>query len=326
VPAKKKRPRPTSPSPLDSRVDSVRRFNRFYTNLIGVLDEGHLESTFSLAQVRVLYELANRTDPTATEIGRDLNLDAGYLSRLLRTLEQKDLIERSDSRADGRQSHLRLTSKGRNTFADLDERARAAISTLLQRYSDLEQRRVINAMHAVETVMGAGAKSAAPVIFRDPQPGDLGLIVSRQAILYAREYGWNQEYEALISHIVGDFVQNFDRKRERCWVAEQDGEVVGSVFLLRHPERKGVAKLRLLYVEPATRGLGIGRRLVSECTSFARQAGYRTITLWTNSVLTSARRIYEAEGYRLVHEEPHRSFGHDLVSQTWELPTVWTAR
>lgn len=309
----------------DSRVDAVRRFNRFYTRLIGVLDEGHLQSRFSLAQVRVLYELAHRTDPTATEIGRDLNLDAGYLSRLLRAFERHGLVERSHSQTDGRQANLSLTHLGHTTFADLDARARAAIVALLEPYSDFEQRRVVNAMHAIETIMGFAATPAAPVIFRDPQPGDMGLIVSRQAILYAQEYGWNQEYEALTARIVADFIQNFDRQHERCWVAEQGGDVVGSVFLIHHPERDGVAKLRLLYVEPAVRGRGIGRRLVHECSNFARQAGYHTITLWTNSVLTSARRIYEAEGYQLVHEEPHHSFGCDLVAQTWELPLVSNA-
>jgi GNAT superfamily N-acetyltransferase len=192
------------------------------------------------------------------------------------------------------------------------------VATLLDPLSDAEQRRLLEAMRTIENLIGARAQQAAHLL-RSPRPGDMGWIVHRQAVLYASEYGWNAEYEALISRIVAEFLERFDPERERCWIAEQEGEIVGSVFVVQHPERDGVAKLRLLYVEPAARGLGIGRRLVSECTRFARQVGYQTLTLWTNSVLTSARRIYEAEGYRLISEEPHHSFGKDLVGQTWEL-------
>ncbi len=299
-------------------VDRVRRFNRFYTRLIGTLDEGHLASPYSLAEARVLYELAHRDKPTAAEIGRDLGLDAGYLSRMLRSFERQRLICRTSSEVDGRQSHLSLTPAGREAFADLDGRARMSIAALLEPLGESARRKIVEAMDLIETSLRSPAQPHAAVL-RAHRPGDLGFVVSRQTVLYAQEYGWNQEYEALAARIVADFLENFDDRRERCWIAEQDGLIVGSVFLIRHPQREGVAKLRLLYVEPAARGQGLGRRLVHECNAFARRAGYHTIMLWTNSVLKSARRIYQSEGYRLVGEEPHHSFGCDLVGQTWEL-------
>jgi DNA-binding MarR family transcriptional regulator/GNAT superfamily N-acetyltransferase len=301
-----------------ARIARVRRFNRFYTRQVGALDEGHLHSPFSLAEVRVLYEIANTETPTAAALGRELRIDAGYLSRLLRGLERRGLVQRAPSTEDRRRSILRLTAEGRATFDDLDARARSQVATLLAPLGDAEQRRLLDAMRIIETLIGAHDQGA-PFLLRPPRSGDMGWIVHRQAVLYTKEYGWNEEYEALIYRIVAEFLERFDSERERCWIAEKHGEIVGSVFVVKHPERDGVAKLRLLYVEPAARGLGIGRRLVNECTGFARQAGYHTLTLWTNSVLTSARRIYEAEGYRLIREEPHHSFGKDLVGQTWEL-------
>jgi DNA-binding MarR family transcriptional regulator/GNAT superfamily N-acetyltransferase len=301
-----------------ARIARVRRFNRFYTRQVGALDEGHLHSPFSLATVRVLYEIANTESPTAADLGRELRLDAGYLSRLLRGLERQGLVQRAPSKADRRQSILRLTAEGRTTFEDLDARARNEVGTLLAPLSNGDQRRLLDAMRTIETLVGAPSRSSGYVL-RPHRPGDMGWIVHRQAVLYASEYGWNSEYEALISRIVGEFLERFDPERERCWIAALDGEIVGSIFVVKHPERLGVAKLRLLYVEPSARGLGIGRRLVGECTRFARETGYHTLTLWTNSVLLSARRIYEAEGYRLVEEKPHRMFGKDLVGQTWEL-------
>jgi DNA-binding MarR family transcriptional regulator/GNAT superfamily N-acetyltransferase len=305
--------------PLAARVAAVRRFNRFYTRQVGALDEGLLHSSLSLAEGRVLYEVANRESPTAAELGRDLRLDAGYLSRLVRSLEQRALLERAPSPTDGRQSLLRLTGEGRATFDDLDGRAREEIAGLLTPLAETRQRWLLEAMGTIETLLGGAPRESTPYILRPHRPGDMGWVVHRQAVLYAQEYGWNEEYEALIARIVADFIEYFDPKREHCWIAERDGDIVGSVFVVRRPEREGVAKLRLLYVEPSARGLGIGRRLVREVTRFARQAGYHTLTLWTNSVLVSARRLYEAEGYRLVHEEPHHSFGKDLVGQTWEL-------
>jgi DNA-binding MarR family transcriptional regulator/GNAT superfamily N-acetyltransferase len=311
---------PEAPVVADA-VAQVRQFNRFYTRLVGALDKGHLHSSFSLAETRVLYEIAHGDGPTATDLGRALSLDAGYLSRILRGFERRGLVTRGRSSMDGRRNHLHLTPKGRSTFEDLNARASEAVASVLEPLPDREQRELLDSMRAIQTLLAGQAEvqQQAPFILRPHRAGDMGWIVHRQALLYAQEYGWDETYEALISRIVADFIDHFDPKRERCWIAERNGEIVGSVFLIRHPERAGVAKLRLLYVERHARGLGIGQRLVQECTHFARQAGYKTITLWTNSVLTSARKIYEAEGYRLVREEPHHSFGHDLVGQTWEL-------
>jgi DNA-binding MarR family transcriptional regulator/GNAT superfamily N-acetyltransferase len=301
-------------------VAEVRHFNRFYTHLVGALDKGHLHSSFSLAETRVLYELAHGKAPTATELGRDLRLDPGYLSRMVRGFERRGLVERAPSPTDGRRSHLQLTTKGRSIFEDLNARATEAVADVLAPLAHGQRVQLLDSMRTIESLLGGRATaSQAPFVLRPHRPGDMGWVVHRQAVLYAQEYGWDETYEALISRIVADFIDRFDPRRERCWIAERDGEIVGSVFLIKHPERAGVAQLRLLYVERSTRGLGIGRRLVHECTQFARQTGYRAITLWTNSVLTSARKIYEAEGYRLVREEPHHHFGHDLVGQTWDL-------
>jgi DNA-binding MarR family transcriptional regulator/GNAT superfamily N-acetyltransferase len=301
-------------------VAQVRQFNRFYTRLVGALDEGHHRSSFSLAETRTLYEIAHRDGPTAAELGRDLRLDPGYLSRILRGFERRGLVERAPSPTDGRRNHLQLTPKGRSTFEELNARATDAVAAVLEPLAERHRRELLDSMRTIESLLGDRATaSQPPFVLRPHRPGDMGWVVHRQAVLYAQEYGWDETYEALISRIVADFIDRFDPKRERCWIAEHDDEIVGSVFLIKHPERAGVAQLRLLYVERHARGLGIGRRLVRECTEFARQTGYSAITLWTNSVLTSARKIYEAEGYRLVREEPHHSFGHDLVGQTWEL-------
>jgi DNA-binding MarR family transcriptional regulator/GNAT superfamily N-acetyltransferase len=311
-----------TPAALADAVVAMRRFNRLYTRQIGALDEGHLQSPFSLTEVRVLYELAHRDAPTATELGHDLQLDAGYLSRLLRSFEERGLIERAPSPVDGRRSHLRLSPAGQAAFAPLDERASAAIAALLAPLSPGGRRRLIDAMRTIETLLGEDGASAPgasrPWLLRTHRPGDLGWVVQRHGALYAEEYGWDERFEGLVAGIVAHFVEHLDPARERCWIAEWEGVNVGSVFLVRHPEREGVAKLRLLLVEPSARGLGIGHRLVDECLRFARHAGYHTITLWTNSVLVAARRIYEAAGFHLVDEEPHHSFGHDLVGQTWE--------
>jgi DNA-binding MarR family transcriptional regulator/GNAT superfamily N-acetyltransferase len=313
-----------------ARVEEIRRFNRFYTTEIGVLEPGHLNSEFSLAEVRVMYELAHWSDdgrvaPTATGICRELGLDAGYLSRLLRELERRRLVKKAASPDDGRQHHLLLTVHGRTVSAELEDRARANIAALLAPLGDRKQRLVIDALRTAQTLLAANSEEQAVAvakpafIIRSPRAGDLGWVVERHGVLYAKEYGWDEQFEALVARIVADYVDHFDAKREGCWIAERDGENVGCVFLVQHPERAGVAKLRLLLVEPSARGLGIGRRLVEECTRFARQAGYHTVTLWTNSVLTSALRIYAAAGYKLIEENPHHSFGCDLVSQTWEL-------
>jgi len=302
---------------FDRRVDAVRRFNRFYTKQIGVLQEGYLRSPFSLAEVRVLYELAHRPQPTATELAKELGLDAGYLSRILRKFETRGLIQKTPSQADGRQRLLALTPRGRKAFAPLNARSHDEIAAMLRRLPGGEQRRLMEAMHAVEDLLGAPPEQKAPYLLRPHQAGDMGWIVHRHGVLYAQEYGWDERFEALVAAIVAKFIQHLDPKRERCWIAEKDGEIAGSVFLVTHT--KTVAKLRLLLVEPRARGLGIGGRLVGECVRFARQAGYRKITLWTNSALRAARHLYQEAGFRLVHEEPHHSFGHDLIGETWEL-------
>jgi DNA-binding MarR family transcriptional regulator/GNAT superfamily N-acetyltransferase len=302
---------------IDERVDAVRRFNRFYTKQIGVLHEGLLRSPFSLTEVRVLYELAHREKPTAAELGKELGLDPGYLSRILRGFEKRGLVGKVLSEADGRQSHLTLTARGREVFAPLNARSHDEVNAMLSKLSAVEQHRLIEAMRTIEKLLGARPEPKVPYLLRPPQPGDMGWIIHRHGVLYAQEYGWDETFEALVAEIAAKFIQKLDPKRERCWIAERDGEIVGSVFLVK--KSKTVAKLRLMYVEPKARGLGIGSRLVSECVRFARQMGYRKVVLWTNSVLVAARHIYEKAGFRLVHEEPHHSFGHDLIGETWEL-------
>jgi DNA-binding MarR family transcriptional regulator/GNAT superfamily N-acetyltransferase len=302
---------------FDRRVGDVRHFNRFWTRQIGVLREGYLESPFSLTEVRVLYELAHREETTATELGEELGLDAGYLSRILRGFEKHGLIHKRPSEADGRRRLLRLTDRGQGAFAPLDARSRSEIGAMFGGMSITGQERLVGAMRTIERLLSARPEPVVPYLLRPHQPGDMGWVVHRHGVLYASEYGWDERFEALVAEIVAKFIQQYDPGLERCWLAERDGEIVGCVFLVRESEK--IAKLRLLLVEPEARGLGIGSRLVEECIRFARQAGYLKITLWTNDVLNSARRIYEGMGFRLVHEKPHHSFGHDLVGQTWEL-------
>jgi|AraplaMF_Col_mMF_1032025.scaffolds.fasta_scaffold00019_129 DNA-binding MarR family transcriptional regulator/GNAT superfamily N-acetyltransferase len=302
---------------LERDVAAMRRFNRFYTQKIGVLSEGLLNSPFTLTEARLLYELAHRDNPTATELGRDLGLDAGYLSRILAGFEKKKLLKRTPSETDGRRYHLALTEKGRKAFATLDEGSRAEIADLLQPMSSAARDRLAKAMAAIEAVLGPAATDAAPYTLRDPRPGDLGWVIHKQGRLYAEEYGWDASFEALVAEIVAGFAKNFDPKHERCWIAERDGEAVGSIFLVRESEK--VAKLRLLYVDAAARGLGLGKRLVEECVAQARAFGYEKMTLWTNDILHAARHIYVDQGFKLAKEERHRSFGKDLVGQYWEL-------
>jgi len=302
---------------LLNRIDAVRRFNRFYTQRIGVLHEGLLDSPFSLTEVRVLYELAHRERPVASELGKDLGLDPGYLSRILSGFKAKGLIDSKPSEQDGRQSILRLTEQGKAAFAPLNDRARDEIGVLLSSLNKSDQTQLVKAMENIRALLSPGSKSKVPYLLRPHQPGDMGWVVHLHGMLYTQEYGWDETFEALVAGVVAKFIQNFDVKRERCWIAEIEGEIVGSVFLVRESET--VSKLRLLLVHPKARGLGIGRRMVNECIRFARQAGYRKMTLWTNSVLLAARHIYETAGFKLVLEEPHHSFGHDLVGETWEL-------
>ncbi len=304
---------------LLQRIEAVRRFNRFYTRQIGLLTDGLLRSPFTLTEARVLYELAQREPTTATRLGRELGLDAGYLSRILRGFRTRGLVDTRPSAEDRRQRVLSLTEPGRQAFARLDAASRSEVEAVLGERSEEDQHRLVRAMGAIEALLGTGPEPKVPYILRPHRSGDMGWVVHRHGVLYSQEYGWDDSFEALVAEIVAGFIRSFDPRRERCWIAEREGENVGSVFLVRHPEREGVAKLRLLLVEPKARGLGIGKRLVQECTHFARRAGYHAITLWTNSVLDAARRIYEREGYELVHAEPHRSFGRDLVGETWEL-------
>jgi DNA-binding MarR family transcriptional regulator/GNAT superfamily N-acetyltransferase len=307
-----------SDSDLTSRVRAVRRFNRFYTRRIGVLHEGLLGGPLSLTEGRIIYELAQSADSTAAKLGNDLGLDAGYLSRILRGFQERGLIDRRPSATDGRTSVLSLTDAGRQAFAVVDARSQAEVGAMLEKLAVAEQRRLVAALDTAEVLLGGDRpEPRVPYILRPHQPGDMGWVVHRQAVLYTQEYGWDEQFEAMIAEIAARFIQQFDPKRERCWLAEREGAVVGSVFLVRQSDE--VAKLRLLYVEPDARGLGIGRRLVAECLRFARQTGYRRVTLWTNDILTAARRIYQQAGFLLVEEERHHSFGHDLVGQNWEL-------
>jgi DNA-binding MarR family transcriptional regulator/GNAT superfamily N-acetyltransferase len=301
----------------NTAVAAVRRFNRFYTKQIGILGEGHLDSPFSLTEVRVLYELAHLDGPTAADLARDLALDTGYLSRILRSFEQRGLIERTRSGSDARQAYLRLTSSGKAAFAGLDSRADDEIAALVGRIGADDQRRLVNSLQSIERLLSPHPEPKRSILIRTHEPGDIGWVVYRHGVLYSREYGWDERFEALVAEIVAEFVQKFDGRRERCWIAEVDGERAGSVFLVKKTDT--VAKLRLLLVEPTARGMGIGHRLVDECIRFARNAQYERITLWTNSVLHSARRIYEAAGFTLTSEEPHTSFGADLVGQIWDL-------
>ena len=308
-----------APRELEQRVEAARRFNRFYTRQIGVLHEGAYNSPFSLTEVRVLYELAHRDQPTATALGRDLGLDAGYLSRMLRGFERRGLVLKTRSPADGRQSHLSLTALGRKVFGPLNARSHDEVAAMLGGLSAAAQARVVGAMQTIERLLGDRAESLPPAscVLRPPLPGDLGWVVHRHGAVYAQEYGYNEQFEALVAEIVAHFVQRYDAKRERCWIAEQGGEPVGSVFLVERS--KTVAQLRLLLVEPKARGSGLGTRLVDECVRFARQAGYRKITLWTQSELRAARRLYQAAGFHVVRKQRNHSFGKDLVSETWEL-------
>src|ERR1700733_292668 len=303
---------------LDRRIAEVRSFNRFYTRGIGVLNEGLLRSPFSLAEARVLYELAHRDKPTASGLRQELNLDAGYLSRILRGFEKRGFIRKTRAAKDGRQSLLSLTARGSAAFAGLNERSHDEIQTMLSSLSEAQQHRIVEAMQTIGEVLGAPHPSRpAAYLLRPRQPGDMGWVIERHGVLYAREYGLDEKFEGLVAGIVARFLERYDAKRERCWIAERDGAPVGSVFLVAKSAR--VAQLRMLLVEPHARRLGIGRRLVDECIRFARQAGYGKVILWTNDVVVSARRIYEAAGFRLAEQKPHQSFGQRLVGQTWEL-------
>jgi DNA-binding MarR family transcriptional regulator/N-acetylglutamate synthase-like GNAT family acetyltransferase len=307
----------TKPDPADRAIAELRRFNRWWTHRIGALDAKHLGTDFSLVESRVLYELAHRDRPTASDLASALDLDAGYLSRILQRFRKDGLLERAASDTDSRRQHLDLTERGRDAFAPLDLRARDAMASLLAPLGADGRERLRGALRELEHLFGERKQDAAPYILRPLAPGDLGWVVQRHGALYAAEYGWDVRFEALVAEIVAGIGTKNDPACERCWIAERDGVPVGSIFLVR--KSATVAQLRLLLVEPSARGFGIGARLVEECVRFARQAGYKRIQLWTNDVLKSARRIYEAAGFGLIESKAHTSFGKKLVAQTWEL-------
>jgi len=295
-------------------IAALRAFNRLYTRKLGLLNPHLDNSPFSLTEARVLYELAHRDEPTAAEITRALDLDPAQLSRTLKRFEARGLVETTEHPKGGRSRPIALTPTGRATYAALERNTRDAVGGLLDTLPAGKRRSLLQAAETIRQVF----EPATGITLRDPRPGDLGWIIHRQAILYAEEYGWTQDYEALVASILARFVETFDPAREAAWVAEVNGRVVGSIFLVRG-DAPGVGKLRLLYVEPEMRGTGVGKLLVEACVARARAVGYQTLVLWTNSVLTAARRLYERAGFVLVEEEPHHAFGHDLVSQTWSL-------
>jgi DNA-binding MarR family transcriptional regulator/N-acetylglutamate synthase-like GNAT family acetyltransferase len=307
-------------APPADRVAAVRAFNRFYTARIGVLRDGLHDTPHSLAEARILFELGRNGPAEVADLRRTLAIDAGHLSRLLARLDAADLVVREPSDTDARRRRVRLTQSGQQAYATLDARSAAEVGALLDRLPEADQRRLVAAMDVVNRILDDREEPRPPAayVLREPGPGDLGWIVQRHGALYAEEYGWDETFEALVARIVADFAQTRDPRRERAWIAEVDGASAGSVLCARRDQR--TAQLRLLLVEPAARGLGIGARLVEECVRFARRAGYEEIALWTNDVLHAARRIYQRAGFTLVQEEPHHSFGHDLVGQTWARP------
>lgn len=301
----------------DHQIAAVRAFNRFYTRKLGVLDRQLLKSPFSLSEARVLYELAQRDKPSAKEIGIELGLDPGYLSRIIQNFDENGVITRTPLPSDRRQYRLSLTAKGRQAFAKLNRSSDDDVAAMLAALPPGDGQRLVEAMAAIERLLGAARAASSPAVLREPRPGDMGWVVQSHGSLYAREYGFDSSFEGLVAEIAAKFLSSFDASRERCWIADIDGAQVGSVFLVRQSD--DVAKLRLLLVDPAGRGQGLGRRLVGECISFAKACGYLKITLWTQSILVAARKIYQDAGFVLVASEPHRSFGQSLIGETWEL-------
>lgn len=301
---------------IQSDIDEIRSFNRFHTRLVGALNEGLLDSDFPLVQVRILYEIAHSNDIAAADLAQNLSLDRGYLSRMIKTLADRGLLNKTPDPKNRKRIVLSLSSEGKKVFSQLNAASTNEVRQLIAPMSERERSELVGSMQKIRQLLGNQARPREYEL-RDPQPGDMGWIVHRQGLLYWDEYRWDWTFEALVCNIVARFVENFDPESERCWVAEMNEEVVGSVFIVRHDET--TAKLRLLYVEATVRGMGLGARLVDECITFSRRKGYQRLMLWTNSVLVSARRIYEAAGFELIEENPHHSFGHDLVGQTWAL-------
>jgi DNA-binding MarR family transcriptional regulator/GNAT superfamily N-acetyltransferase len=308
---------PQSAHPTDGEIAAVRAFSRFYTRKLGVLDQHLLKSPFSLSEARVLYELAHHEDVSAKEIGAELGLDPGYLSRIMQNFDEGGLISRKPLASDRRQHRLSLTAKGRQAFAKLDRSSHDEVATLLGRLDDTERATLVNAMSAIERALEPQPGARPAFLLRSHRPGDIGWVISRHGAVYAQEYGWDISFEALVAEIAAQFIKSYDPCCEHCWIAEVDGEPVGSIFLVKGSD--DVAKLRLLLVDKKARGLGVGRALTEQCIRFAREAGYSSITLWTQSILVAARSIYQRAGFCRVAEEKHHSFGVDLVGETWEL-------
>ena len=298
-------------------VEAVRRFSRFYTRQVGVLHEGYNGSEFSLTEARIIYELAHREAATASDLAKYLGVDPGYLSRVLKSFQERGLVQRQTSDVDARQYLLSLTELGQQRFAALNARSRSDMARMLSALTPRQQERLVKAMSEIDTLLSAEPERGAAYILRPHQPGDIGWAVQQHGELYAREYGWDESFEALAAEVGAKFLRDFDAKKERAWIAERDGENVGFVMLVKQSDE--VAKLRMLLVDPKARGLGLGKRLVEECIRFAQQRGYKKMTLWTNDVLVTAIHIYRQCGFKLVAEERHHSFGHELVGQTWEL-------
>jgi DNA-binding MarR family transcriptional regulator/GNAT superfamily N-acetyltransferase len=307
---------------LTNDIAIFRRFNRMYTRYIGTLNEGLLNSNYSLAEARVLYEIATRLAPSAKALSKELGLDPGYLSRLLAKFQRARLLKRKASRQDGRSVEIALTPRGRSAFRKLNSRSQRQARTILESLAPSARAQVIHCMQSIEGVLAKPDRSRPPYVLRPHRVGDMGWVIYRESLGYAQEYGWNETFEALVARITADFINNFDPSRERCWIAEVDGRNVGHIFLVKHPDKAHTAKLRLLFVEPSARGMGLGDALVRECIAFARTAGYRKIVLWTQSCLAAAHRIYKKAGFRLVKKERHHSFGKDLVGEVWELKLI----
>jgi DNA-binding MarR family transcriptional regulator/GNAT superfamily N-acetyltransferase len=311
------------PLPLDSTETAIlRRFNRMYTRFIGTLNEGLLQTEFTLAEARVLYELATRTASNASEIAETLSLDPGYLSRLLGKLEQNGLLRREASEIDARSARLLLTPRGRAAFKKLNALSEQQAQTVLQSLPNQARIELIQSMQSIEGILAKTTPNQGPLVLRPHRVGDMGWVVYSETLGYAQQFGWNEEFEALVAQITAEFIANFDPSRERCWVAEIDGRHIGHIFLVKHPTEAHTAKLRLLYVDPSARGMGVGDTLVKECLRYARAAGYSNVVLWTQSILVAAHRIYQRAGFKLVKEECHFSFGKQLIGQEWELKLI----
>jgi DNA-binding MarR family transcriptional regulator/GNAT superfamily N-acetyltransferase len=302
---------------LENQIAAVRGFSRFYTRKLGIIEPKLLDSPWTLQEARIIYEIAERRRCTATELVHALGLDAGFLSRTLQALQRRQIVARKPSTADRRVTEIVLTGKGRAAFADLDQRSRSAVGDLLGKLEPAERAAIVGAMTTVEQTLEPPARQSPGFLLRSHRPGDIGWIVSRHGALYAREYGWDASFEALAAEIGAQFIRSWDPSREHCWIAEIGGEPVGSIFLVKASDE--VAKLRLLLVEKKARGYGVGRALTEQCIGFAKDAGYSSITLWTQSILVAARGIYQRAGFHRVREEKHHSFGVDLVGETWEL-------